>query len=66
MRRIVALLVVSGALGCAGAPVLPDVGVGFAPALPARPDAKRVLPTEPRARWHVAPNEQGAALELRF
>ena len=66
MRRIVALLVVSCALGCAGAPVLPAVDAGLAPDGSTRAGARRVLPSEPKPEWRVAPNEQGAALELRF
>jgi hypothetical protein len=61
MRGIVALLLSCGALGCAGAPILPSVASGSDP----KP-SQRLLPSEPEARWHVAPTDSGAALELEF
>lgn len=65
MRAILAALVMCGSLGCAVAPILPNVDAGFSAVGPAVA-AKRLLPSEPKAQWHVAPTEQGAALELRF
>jgi hypothetical protein len=59
MRGIVAVIALCGAFGCAGAPAMPSVGGHADP-------AKRLLPSEPQARWHVAPTDSGAALELEF
>jgi hypothetical protein len=55
------VLVACGVLGCAGTPSLPSVGAGAE-----REPARRLLPSEPEARWHVAPTGSGAALELEF
>jgi hypothetical protein len=67
MRRIVAAIVSCFALGCASAPILPAIDA--APATGAEADAARdhrLLPSQPKAAWHVAPTQSGAALELRF
>jgi len=65
MRRLVALVAIAGAFGCAGTPGLPSVDTGFG--VDGTPVAKRqLLPSEPKPEWRVAPTEQGAAVELRF
>lgn len=68
MPRIVALLVLSGLVGCAGTPVLPSVEAGLDAGDPGlrRAGTTRTTPRDPEPRWRIAPSENGAALELRF
>jgi hypothetical protein len=66
MRRLVALVAIAGAFGCAGTPVLPRVDAGLGLDGRSSVAAKQLLPSEPKAEWRVAPTEQGAAVELRF
>lgn len=68
MPRLVALLVLSGLVGCAGTPVLPSVEAGLGVRDPdsRRAGTTRTAPRDPEPQWRVAPTENGAALELRF